>query len=59
MPQDEALAFAAQSRIGHLTTYVDGRIESVLIPFFVDDLMNPASRRWRCLAAPGCEDRTA
>jgi hypothetical protein len=59
MPQDEALAFAAKSGIGHLTTYVDGRIESVLIPFFVDDLMNPASRRWRCLAAPGCRERTA
>ena len=41
MPQDEALAFAAQSGIGHLTTYVDGRIESVLIPFFVDDRQDP------------------
>ena len=37
MSQDEALAFAARSGIGHLTTSVDGRIESVVVPFFVDD----------------------
>ena len=37
MSKDEALAFAAQSGIGHLTTSVDGRIESVIVPFFVDN----------------------
>lgn len=37
MSQDEALAFAARSGIGHLTTSVDGRLESAVVPFFVDD----------------------
>jgi transcriptional regulator len=37
MSQDEALAFAAQSGVGHLTTSINGRVESVLIPFFIDD----------------------
>ena len=37
MSQDEALAFAAWSGVGHLTTLINGRIESVVIPFFVDD----------------------
>lgn len=37
MSRDDALAFAAQSGIGHLTTSVGGRIESVVIPFFIDD----------------------
>jgi transcriptional regulator len=36
MSKDEALACAARSGIGHLTTSVDGRIESVVVPFFVD-----------------------
>lgn len=33
MPRDEALAFAMQSGLGHLTTVVGGRIESAVIPF--------------------------
>ena len=37
MSQAEALAFAAQSGIGHLTTSVDGRIESTLIPFSIEE----------------------
>ncbi len=37
MSKNEALAFAASSGIGHLTTSVDGRIESVVVPFFVDN----------------------
>lgn len=37
MSKDDALAFAARSGIGHLTTSVDGRIESVVVPFFIDD----------------------
>lgn len=37
MSQSEALAFAAQSGIGHLTSSINGRIESVLIPFFIED----------------------
>jgi transcriptional regulator len=37
MSKDEALAFAARSGIGHLTTSIDGRIESVVVPLFVDD----------------------
>lgn len=36
MSKEDALAFAARSGIGHLTTSVDGRIESVVVPFFVD-----------------------
>ena len=37
MSQNEALAFAARSGIGHLTTLIDDRIESVIIPFFIDN----------------------
>ena len=37
MSKDQALAFASRSGIGHLTTSIDGRIESVVVPFFVDD----------------------
>lgn len=37
MTQTESLAFAAQSGIGHLTTSLDGRIESTLIPFLIED----------------------
>lgn len=37
MSKDEALAFAARAGIGHLTTSVDGRIESVVVPFFVEN----------------------
>ena len=37
MSRDEALAFAAQSGVGHLTTSINGRVESILIPFFIDD----------------------
>ena len=42
MSQAEALAFAVQSGIGHLTTSLDGRIESTLIPFLIgDELASP------------------
>ena len=36
MSEAEALSFATQAGIGHLTTLLDGRIESVLIPFYID-----------------------
>ena len=43
MSQAEAVAFAAQSGIGHLTTSVDGRIESTLIPFSIEDESTPTT----------------
>ena len=36
MSRDEAIASASRSGIGHLTTTVKGRIESVVVPFFID-----------------------
>jgi transcriptional regulator len=36
MSPDDAIAFATRVGVGHLTTSVSGRIESVLIPFIID-----------------------
>ena len=36
MSPDDAITFASRVGVGHLTTLVSGRIESVLIPFFID-----------------------
>lgn len=36
MSRDDALAFATRAGVGHLATSVSGRIESVLIPFYID-----------------------
>jgi len=36
MSSDDAIAFASRTKVGHLTTSVSGRIESVLVPFFID-----------------------
>ncbi|MFM7307442.1 MAG: FMN-binding negative transcriptional regulator [Actinomycetota bacterium] len=36
MSPDDAITFASRVGVGHLATLVSGRIESVLIPFFID-----------------------
>lgn len=36
MAHDEAISFASQSGVGHLTTTVQGRMESVIVPFLID-----------------------
>ncbi|MFM7094450.1 MAG: FMN-binding negative transcriptional regulator [Actinomycetota bacterium] len=36
MSPDDAITFATRVGVGHLTTSVSGRIESVLIPFIID-----------------------
>lgn len=37
MSRDDALAHASRSGSGHLTTVVDGRMESVVIPFVIEE----------------------
>ena len=36
MTNDDAIAFAVTSGVGHLTTVVDSRLESVVVPFIVE-----------------------
>lgn len=36
MTSEDAIAFAATSGVGHLTTVVDSRVESVVVPFIVE-----------------------
>ena len=36
MTNEDAIAFAVKSGLGHLTTVVDSRVESVVVPFIVE-----------------------